>query len=113
MHKKESAAHLRIVISDIITIALEHMHILATELKKLTITDSSSEQEKHKAEILSNMLTLMNDIIHPAHNIAVTIFPDAKDFIEYCKRNQKLAIEKKMIAPGCKCYECQVDKVGA
>lgn len=111
MHKKYSANELRIILSDMLCLAFEHMEVLAKELKKLDITESNqqdkSKEELDRAQLLSHVLTLINDIIHPAHETALEMFPQAKGFIEYCMNNQRVAIEKKLINPECNCKSCK------
>lgn len=111
MHKKHSVSQLNNMLSDILCLAFEHMEVLAKELKKLDLTEANmsekTKEELDRAQILSHVLTLVNDIIHPAHETALEMFPDAKGFIEYCINNQKMAIEKKLINPQCNCKTCK------
>lgn len=113
MHKTNSATHLKMILSDVVKVAFEHMRVLAFELKKLDINDSNikskTPQELLAAETMSNVLTIINDVIHPAHNICNQLFDsDIKEFVEYCIKNQAKAIEKKMINPKCSCYSCKL-----
>ena len=64
-------------------------------------------QELDRAQMLSHVLTVINDVIHPAHETAMEMFPQSKGFIEYCMNNQKMAIEKKLINPQCNCHSCK------
>lgn len=111
MHKKYSSTQLRNMLSDILCLAFEHMEILAREVKKLNFTEENmSERTKEdldRAQMLSHVLTVINDIIHPAHDTAMEMFPQSKGFIEYCMNNQKMAIEKKLINPQCNCHSCK------
>ena len=111
MHKKNSMSHLRTVLSDVVSIGYEHMQSLAAELRKLDINDSNvkekSQQDLNRSQLLAHVLTLINDVVHPAHNLSLELFPDAKPFIDVCIKNHALAIEKKLIAPECNCYECK------
>jgi hypothetical protein len=111
MHKKNSVSHLRTVLSDVVSIGYEHLQSLAAELKKLDVTPENykdkSEHDINKSQMMANILTLINDVIHPAHNLSLELFPDAKPFIDVCIKNQELAVQKKLIAPNCNCYECK------
>jgi hypothetical protein len=117
MHKKHSTSSLKIMLSDVLCIAFEHMQALAMELRKLDINESNvkekSKSDLDRAQLLSHVLTLINDVIHPVHDTALTLFPDAKDFVEYCIKNQALAVEKKLISPNCNCYVCKMKVPGA
>lgn len=114
MHKKNSSTHLKMILSDVLVIAFEHMKILAKELAKIDLKNAEETKNKElmdRAQLLSHVLTLVNDVIHPAHEVALTMFPDANDFIVYCQKNQALAIEKKLISPKCDCYSCSIKKI--
>lgn len=112
MHKTNSATHLKMVVSDMLSLSFQHMAALAQELKALDINEDNMK-DKTRAEIataqtMSNMLTIINDVIHPAHDIAVQLFDkDVSEFVDYCVKNQALAIEKKMISASCNCYSCK------
>lgn len=112
MHKSNSATHLKMILSDVVSIAFQHMAAMAQEIESLKMTpDSMKEMTKEQlaiAHTMSNMLTIINDVIHPAHDIATQLFDkDVKEFVDYCIKNQSLAIEKKLISPTCKCYSCK------
>lgn len=113
MHKKNSVSHMRTILSDVVTIGFEHMQSLALEIKKLDITPENyltkSDHDTNRYQMISNILTIMNDMLHPAHNICLDMFPDAKEFIEFCKQNHKIAVQKKLISPNCNCYECTIE----
>lgn len=113
MHKKNSRSHLEMILSDIISIAFQHMAAMADELKQLDITEANIKDKTPAqiatAQTMSNMLTIINDVIHPAHDMAPTLFDkDVKEFVDYCIKNQQLAIEKKLIADTCRCYSCKI-----
>ncbi len=111
MHKKHSVSQLKVLLSDVLCLAFEHMEVLAREIKKLDLTEENmadkTKEQLDRAQLLSHVLTVINDIIHPAHETAMEMFPDAKGFIEYCMNNQKMAIEKKLINPQCNCKTCK------
>ena len=113
MHKTNSATHLKMILSDVVSTAFQHMAAMAQELKALDITEENAKDKTREqlaiAQTMSNMLTIINDVIHPAHDIAPQLFDrDVKEFVEYCIKNQKLAIEKKLILASCKCYSCKL-----
>lgn len=112
MHKTNSATHLKMVVSDMLSLAFQHMAAMATELKTLDVTQENLK-DKTPAQLatmqtMSNMLTIINDVIHPAHDIAVQLFDkDVSEFVDFCVKNQALAIEKKLISASCNCYSCK------
>ncbi len=113
MDKFNSKAHVKTVLSDVVAIGYEHIQSLLLELKKYEITDSNikekSQHELNQAQLLTHVLTVVNDVIHPAHKLSLEMFPDAHEFIEFCMKNHKIAVDKKMVAQECKCYTCAVD----
>jgi hypothetical protein len=119
MHKVNSSTHLKRILRDTLSNCFQHMSALATELKHMEITEESSKtkskEELQIIETMSHILTILNDVIHPAHDVAVSIFKDedkdVTEFIEYCKKNQQLAIEKKLISHICNCYSCSLKGV--
>jgi uncharacterized protein YyaL (SSP411 family) len=112
MHKTESNSHMKMVVSDILSIAFQHMAAMSEEIKALNIT-SENIKEKTREQVIvwqtmSNMLTIINDVIHPAHDIACSLFDkDIKEFVDFCIKNQQLAIDRKLISAKCKCYSCK------
>ncbi len=112
MHKTNSATHLKMILADVVSTAFQHMAAMAKELKDLDITEDNLKDKTREqiatAQVMSNMLTIINDVIHPAHDVAVSLFDeDFKEFVDYCVKNQALAIEKKLITNTCKCYSCK------
>jgi hypothetical protein len=118
------------ILSDCLSIALSHiasisnsMHDLKVEetmakLKELQSKESKSVEEEKLIEehsnnlkfavSLSNTLTILNDAMHPAHEIALTLFDEDKHaMIKWCILNQSKAIASKMITDDCKCYTCK------
>lgn len=111
MHKKSSSTHLKMILSDVLKIAFDHMRALGLQLKDLNLEEGNlkdrSQDEIRAAETMSHMLTIINDIIHPAHDICHELFDkNLTEFIEFCKTNQAKAITKKLIADKCNCYSC-------
>lgn len=113
MHKKNSSTHLKMILSDVLKIAFDHMRALGLQLKDLKIDEgdikSKTAEEIRAAETMSHMLTIINDIIHPAHEICYEMFDkNMTEFIDFCKSNQAKAIEKKLISEKCSCYSCSM-----
>lgn len=112
MHKGNSSTHLKMMLCDVLVIGFEHIKVLAKELSKIDLKDEKlDEKMKDRAQLLSHILTILNDILHPAHDFALKNFPDASDFIMFCQKNQAMAIEKKLISPKCDCYSCSIKKI--
>ena len=113
MHETHSLTHTKMILADVVSIAFTHMRGLALEIKKLDINadnlSTKSKEELFAAETMSHILTILNDVIHPAHDVCDQLFDkDVQEFVEYCKKNQAMAIEKKLIANSCSCYSCKM-----
>lgn len=111
-HHSNDNAHIKQILMDVISLSMSHIHSLSAELKKLDINDANfaekSPDERRRSMILNNMLTTINDSIHPAHDLALEFFPQAKEFIEACKKNQEMAIQSKLLPNKCICYTCKI-----
>jgi len=112
MHKTNSTTHLKMILADVVSIAFQHMAAMGQELNNLDIKEENLKDKTPAqlatAQTMSNMLTIINDVIHPAHSVATQLFnKDVKEYVDYCIKNQALAIENKLISPTCKCYSCK------
>lgn len=114
MSHHDNNSHYKQILSDVISLNMLHIDSLMQKIRKLDINDenfeSKTQQEKDTYQMISNMLTIMNDAIHPAYNIAEELFPKAKEFVEFCRRNQLMAIERKVLPSTCNCYTCKIQK---
>lgn len=117
MHKTNSATHLKMILKDVVSTGFQHMAALAEQLKEMNITEENikdkTKEEIMVAQTMGNILTIINDVLHPAHDVAVSLFEDKDitEFVNYCIANQQRAIEKKLISPICKCYSCKLKEV--
>lgn len=113
MNKINDNAHIKQVLSDVISVSMSHIQDIALRLKKLDINESNIKEKSseivQQSVLLNNILTIVNDAIHPAHELAKEIYPGAKEFIEMCQQNHKLAIERKLISDKCGCYSCKIE----
>ncbi len=117
MHKTNSSTHLKMILKDVVSTAFQHMAALAEQLKEMNITEENikdkTKEEIMVAQTMGNILTIINDVIHPAHDIAVSLFEDKDitEFVDYCINNQKRAIDKKLISSVCRCYSCKLKTI--
>lgn len=120
-HHKESRSHHSQLLQDIIFIAMSHIGAMCKEInnlqeqvKKLESSDVDYLTKVNKLSQsmidLNVILTMCNDVIHPAHDLALEWFPESKEFIETCKKNHIEAIERKLLSSKCFCYTCKVRK---
>ena len=111
MSKRYTAVEMKQVLRDVLCGAFEHMESIKLEIKKL-----GSEEELNKdpnkmarAKVMTLTLTCINDIIHPAHNVCFSLFKDHKEMLDIYIRNQKIAMDRKMV-PECFCGSCMETK---
>lgn len=111
MSHHDNKSYYKQILSDVLSLSFLHIDSLMQKIKKLDITDENFEgkdqQTKDVYQEITRSLTILNDAIHPAHDIACEIFPKAKEFIEFCKKNQLMAIERKVLPAKCNCYTCK------
>lgn len=107
MSKKYTLKETRQILRDVLCGAFEHMEAIKTEIRKL-----GPQEELHKdpdrmarAKVMTLTLTCINDIIHPAHQICHQLFKEHKEMLDIYVRNQKIAMERKMV-PECYCNTC-------
>ena len=106
MSKKYTKKQMQSMISNVLCGAFEHMDAISKELKRLDIKDENGDPAKvARAKVLTLTLTVINDIIHPAHKLSYALFKGAEGFLDMCVENQKIAIRTKMV-PVCKCEAC-------
>lgn len=109
-HHTNSDSRMKQIISDVLSIGLSHIQDIAMKLKDLNVSEDNikdkSPEEVQRSVLLNNILTILNDALHPAHELAKELYPNAKEFIEMCQENHKKAIERKLLASTCHCYTC-------
>jgi hypothetical protein len=119
MSKRYTNAELKEIIENILSIGFSSLSSFAEELDKLSLTreDFLSPGDKiadvNKAKLLVNTITLVSDVIHPAYNIALSLFPeeDNKEFVKQCIEQRKIAVEKGMVSGNCPCCKKNIDPI--
>ncbi len=112
MSKKYTAKVLNQINKDILANAFQHMETLVKELHKLDQSDKEklNKETQGRIGLLNSVLTLMNDIIHPAHALAYQHFKGYETMLDLYVKNQKLAFENKVIP---ECYNNCCDPDGS
>lgn len=97
---------LRLILATVVANNLFHMYHFELELEKLKLKmDGTDDAESlRKAAVYTNILTVMNDVIHPAHSFSKLYFDVS--VIERYQKNQDIAVKNKIVNP-CKCKECE------
>jgi len=108
MSKKYTARETKEILSDVLAGAFEHMDAVVAELKKLGTSEEiqADPNKTARAKVLTLTLVCINDIVHPAHNIAYQLFNDRDEILDICKRNHKVSVDKKLV-PTCYCATCR------
>ena len=111
MSKKYTATEMKQILRDVLCGAFEHMEAIKLEIKKLGTEEDIKKcpDNMARAKVMTLTLTCINDIIHPAHKACFSLFKDHKEMLDIYIRNQKIAIDRKMV-PECYCLSCREDK---
>lgn len=109
---KYTPTEVKQILSLVLANGLYHMQSVEQAILKLDLKndETDSEENKQQARVFTLILTILNDLIHPAHEICVDLLGDKiKDTIERYVKNQKLAFDNKLIDP-CSCVICTKQK---
>lgn len=88
--------------------AYSQIKAINNEIATLNIKDPQDApvDVQNKLRALTLTLTLVNDIIHPAHRISKHLFDESDHkLIDYCMQAHKVAVESKLVDP-CNCSQC-------
>lgn len=110
MSKKYTLKDMNRITKDMLANAFIHIESLVKELNKLNDSDKEKLNKDTQSKIgtINAMITLLNDTVHPAHNLAYKYFRDYHAMIDIYIKNQKLAVENKII-PECFNECCDAD----
>ena len=81
-------------------------------MKKEGITDpqKASQAQQDQLRALTLTLTLVNDLMHPAHKVSKKLLKKSEgEFINFCINMQKIALTSKLVGE-CFCSSCKEDK---
>lgn len=89
-------------------IALERLHALSCELDDAVKSGSlEGDLEKlERARTITSSIICINDIIHPAFDVALELFPKEKTFIKRFIDSYKWSLSQGLV-PSCICRRCQ------
>jgi hypothetical protein len=106
MSKRTKSADVRYMLDTILSHSLFHMHELEkqVEVLKLKMDGTDKPEDLQKARVLTLVLTILNDSIHPSHAYISKVF--SKQVAEKYVKNQKLAFDNKLVNP-CSCNDCK------
>lgn len=105
---KLTAKDYKKVLIDVVSNGYHHIQAINNEIQSMKIEDPKKalpgEQDKLRALTLT--MTLVNDLIHPAHDISRTFMKDKIPLIDYCSNMQKIAFDNKLVDE-CFCGSCK------
>lgn len=110
---KVAPAELRSVLNELLLNGYFHIKAINKEIHEMGITDpkEATAEQQNKLRAMTMTLTLVNDLLHPAHKISKKILPESEwPIVDYCIRAQKHAFELKLI-DSCFCTSCKEDQL--
>jgi hypothetical protein len=112
MSKKYTAKEVNYILKSVLGNAYEYIETILQETRKINpdnvdINALSPENKSH-LRFLNMNLTLVNDIIHPAHKISYQYFNKYGSMIDWYVQNQQIAFNKKIV-PACYAQCCDPD----
>lgn len=109
--KQPSAAELKSLFTDMILNGYYHLQCIDKEILALDVKNLSeaTEDQKNKLHALTMTFVLINDLLHPAHNVSKKLLKkEYEPLIDSYIRRQKNALEQKLVEK-CVCKSCQED----
>lgn len=109
---KVSAKEIRSVMIELLSNGYHHIKAINSEIHTMGIKEpeKASEEDQNKLRALTLTLTLINDLIHPAHKMSKKLLNKCElPIIDYCMKAQKVAFESKLVDE-CFCNSCKEDK---
>jgi len=98
------------IVKDILSNAFIHMETLIKELNKLHESDPEklSPETQGRLATMNAVVTIVNDVVHPAHHLAYGYFKGYDSMLDMYVKNHKLAIQNKVL-PECFNKCCDAD----
>ena len=108
MSIKLTARDYKRVLLDVVSNGYHHVQAINNELQSMKIKDpeKATQEQQDKLRALTLTMTLVNDLIHPAHNISKSILKGKDELIDYCVRMQSIAFKNKLVDE-CFCSSCK------
>lgn len=104
MHKKHSASHLRLVVSDIMINGYEILQALNKEISDIKPGETDPVKLEHLQRTMGTFM-IVNHVIHPGHDVSLTMLPGAAKLIEALMKDYEHSVQRKIIMRD-KCYSC-------
>ena len=113
MKIKNTPRQTREILKNVLNLGYSYIDSFGKELAKLQLTPEEIKENKpdntrlQQASIIVNTMTVINDVLHPAHAISLSLM-DQKSipFITQVIKQHESAREKGVISKGCPCESC-------
>lgn len=109
---KYKSADMKLVLEEILLNGISHVRSLNNELQKFGITnpEDATEDQKSQLAALTYTLSLIIDLLHPAHKIGYQLLPKCDHaMLDFCEGIQRESFKAKIVDP-CYCTSCKEDK---
>lgn len=113
MKNKQTPRQTREILKNVLNLGYSYIDSFGKELAKLQLTPEEIKENKpdntrlHQASVIVNTMTCINDILHPAHALSLSLM-DQKSipFITQVIKQHEVAREKGIVSKGCPCESC-------
>lgn len=113
MNRRYTGREVRQVLFEVLRNAYLHLEEITKEISKLNLKrkediEKLSPEDHEKFQSLTLIYTIMNDIIHPAHDVSLELFQGegVKAMLEFCRNAQRAAFKEKIVEV-CVCMSCK------
>ena len=107
MSKNYNATDMKNIVMDMVSLGLGHLMVIREHLIKLDVQEKDFHDDtdkSRKAQLLITAAKAINDILHPAHELALQLFKDEESRSRIKGYQQ---IFKKNKQGECPCYSCK------
>jgi len=117
MKNKPTTRQTREILKNMVNLGYSYIDSFGKELAKLQLTPEEIKENKpdnirlQQASTIVSTMTLINDILHPAHAISLSLM-DQKSipFITQVIKQHETAREKGFVSKGCPCESCTLKR---
>ena len=117
MKIKHTPRQTRDILKNMFNLGYSYIDSFGKELAKLQLTpeeikaNDPTNTRLHQASTIASTMTLINDILHPGHQISLSLM-DQKSipFITKVIKQHEIARERGFVSKGCPCENCMLKR---
>ena len=117
MKIKHTPRQTREILKNVLNLGYSYIDSFGKELAKLQLTpeeikaNDPTNTRLHQASTIVSTMTLINDILHPGHQISLSLM-DQKSipFITQVIKQHETARERGLVSKGCPCDNCMLKR---